>query len=675
MESNSKGNQVEFSISVTPHPGEVLSSYIIRMAIANHVEPDDIIRYFYTTRIQSYQIDIIPCLYGNLGVFAKLLHLTENDLQNMTFTNVQMKFNGYIGAGSPKNGLTYLHQIGIRKVCPICMSSTEPYYKLIWLVREVEICLEHKVRLVEQCTHCQSKFQYINPTLTSCLSCGRALSESDCEIIIGDLLIAQERIYKDWLFLFSPSNQLASDTQSLDTQRALTYKFLYFLSMFDANSLLGNNKSRQFRRGLVRFVLNIENDKAKDFPRVSITNFLQSLRHKNFTIDDFIRIEVPESFYQSLQQTRSAITPEECLSPWCADINKSSSMIRIDRSTFNFLRRKYSVVFICESCLMKFGKGKDIWEEISGDIQRIQEILPLVSQLYSKARICNIVGISERFAINRLLGYMLYHGLIPTDSISFYVPKRNNDVTVEMVKSLFMEIYPRTKNMRTTVLQIKNKLNLDLLEVYYYLAHHELVLFLHSNTVRSKKGEKGAVKEKWTEQADCIINEFISKEVVITVEQVAASMNVSQSYLASLGVNKYIRSARRKVQMLKVKGNSEELLRRVQEEFIKLIEKGQPIYMYNLYNSTGIRKSILLKRYPQVYDYIHQVYHQEKERQLQVKLARIKDVVTHRLKRSLSVTIKEVAKEAGIHERYFHQYAIYKNTVKEIIDQYQWKEN
>ncbi|MBU2560175.1 TniQ family protein [archaeon] len=170
----------EWTIHPTPIEGELLSSWVCRLARAKCLDSNLLLpglrMYNRDIDINSYEW-LVPRLVEHtrvpkgeieamlLGEWDKLLH--------------QFKRRGYpygiTGRPNYKNK-------GIR-LCPICLKEdSTPFYRRIWRIGAVTACTKHKTLLVDRCPKCGS---YIDPkrvkwnaSYTSCFNCGYELTEA-----------------------------------------------------------------------------------------------------------------------------------------------------------------------------------------------------------------------------------------------------------------------------------------------------------------------------------------------------------------------------------------------------------------------------------------------------------------------------------------------------------------
>ncbi|MEH7459151.1 TniQ family protein [Bacillus sp. JJ1127] len=169
---------------------ESLSSFLSRLAEAHHITLSSILQHYFkpfletNSSVKTYTSNnhLINGM-GELSISAVRLfeELTScRDLEKLTF----IKFK-YILDGSKLLKKT-------KEWCPNCFqemknSELPVYEKLIWTIRQYEICAKHNVKLVSQCKCCGSSQQQINlkNRIGFCQKCFSWLGEEYCGDIIN----------------------------------------------------------------------------------------------------------------------------------------------------------------------------------------------------------------------------------------------------------------------------------------------------------------------------------------------------------------------------------------------------------------------------------------------------------------------------------------------------------
>lgn len=145
-----------------PEPLESLTSYLVRLAAANSIcsiadlaavcFPDQ-----HSARIRNLKDYSCP----SLGKISVISACSEDVLQSMTFSHLLRKFGR---SASSVYSPTFLYASIARylRYCPMCLAES-CYYSLPWRFSSVYGCYKHSCRLLEECGHCVSLYQFSHP--------------------------------------------------------------------------------------------------------------------------------------------------------------------------------------------------------------------------------------------------------------------------------------------------------------------------------------------------------------------------------------------------------------------------------------------------------------------------------------------------------------------------------
>lgn len=149
-----------------PRYDELMSSWIVRLA---HLQRIKLESFCYRSWGRGAQIMTGDTdLYPHEVVIRKLALHTGASIEQVQATTFQ-PFAGMLFADIPSNGLTqWVTYFGSRKVlpraqglsfCPLCLAKDdEPYCRRIWRTAFATVCSVHKVRLLQNCPHCEAPF-------------------------------------------------------------------------------------------------------------------------------------------------------------------------------------------------------------------------------------------------------------------------------------------------------------------------------------------------------------------------------------------------------------------------------------------------------------------------------------------------------------------------------------
>jgi hypothetical protein len=133
-----------------PKPLESLTSYLMRLAQANHIcRPQAVFRLFWDRSHMERPSDYLPLSFGRLPLAAAC---SEAELRRTTFYHLGKKFNcsihprplGRFLSGCLSRSLRY---------CPQCVAEHSCYF-LPWRFLHLPGCMDHGCRFLERCSHC-----------------------------------------------------------------------------------------------------------------------------------------------------------------------------------------------------------------------------------------------------------------------------------------------------------------------------------------------------------------------------------------------------------------------------------------------------------------------------------------------------------------------------------------
>lgn len=191
-----------------PWDDESLTSYIQRISNANYLKPYEIWRSLVPPGKRYPRLGMEPLMeYSPASVIdmdnlARLLNLDVQILKNLTFYTVLTKiYNSEVDEGLlMRNGFFSRYVTYHRRFCPICLREKN-YYKRIWQVKEIKICIVHNAKLIDTCPKCSKHMSLLgtNAVVGKCDNCGFLLGK--CEVKVIEPFESELTIYKNWLFL------------------------------------------------------------------------------------------------------------------------------------------------------------------------------------------------------------------------------------------------------------------------------------------------------------------------------------------------------------------------------------------------------------------------------------------------------------------------------------------
>lgn len=476
-----------------------------------------------------------------------------SEIESMTLTNVFKKFNENTILDKTQlsaTGVNYIIERNLRRFCPICLKE-KGYYKLLWQIKEISICLEHNIPLQTICHKCGNEQLYISESLVdlSCFKCGNTLFNYPDIINDNDLLNKNYRYYKEWEFLKDGSKALSTYQHSKD--RDLALKILYLTQpskeIFNLNStrIISVSTSSKYKN----FVLKKESSKL-----VSIQMFFAVIRELKIDIEIFHKIEVPQKFIGLINNEREQRTVEICLCPWCEyyKINYKNNLRRLVNKFITMEGTKYSKPSICLGCSMKHG-----YNEITGDweVDRNVEILLKVKELMfirkNKTEIIEEDKISKRL-LDKLLGYIAYHKLVSYDVLKRFVSNKKETEEKDIL-NCFKEIAVATQSGLFDGL---NKASYKMFgwsqpQFYYNFWNKNIQEYLNfefypncSRENHTKKNNKINNIEDPKLLTKKVIERFLKLDIDISIDAVAKELGFGVTKCISLKLHPFIKEGK-----------------------------------------------------------------------------------------------------------------------------------
>jgi hypothetical protein len=185
-------------VHLKPNEDELLSSWMVRLAIAHGVNPDTLYSSLVPSRHQfpNYVDEIDDNLI--FFVLEKVTGVARDRIEATTLTPRRNNLTKYHSAGNrtpqampyqwimPVSSRHLPYQVFGLQYCPICLSEDKAaYFRRMWRFAFVTLCIEHRVLLLDRCARCSLPIDYRRNatvarqkrrrsifTMTNCYSCG-----------------------------------------------------------------------------------------------------------------------------------------------------------------------------------------------------------------------------------------------------------------------------------------------------------------------------------------------------------------------------------------------------------------------------------------------------------------------------------------------------------------------
>lgn len=668
---------MEEMLTIRPQPKweESLTSYLCRIAVRNEISFLEIWKLVNTgpkSKVQNifgYKLDIFPHEVINASTLAKLLCTSNSQIEDMTFYPLIKKFfNNHESVTQVYNYFMKNHIIKEkRRFCPKCLKE-KGFFKLIWQVREIEICDIHHVSLKSLCNNCLREQPYISKSLAfcECYYCQTALKTENEEVVNNEVFIMDQlQKYENWRYILHPTTELVTEKEidGLTKEKTLAIKLLFVAQGQQPKLKWSSVKS--LSRDKVRNFTGLVCDRTR-FQKVFIADLFHVLRTEHLSVERFVNIMVQSSYIQSFQAQIQEKEPGFCLTPWCSDGGTRKMIIELSGDGHHLkYKHRYSSAWICSSCFMRYGFSRytNQWGNIANEIQVISEVLNFLELGLTREKIREELKLGVHRA-NEIFGYLLYHELLSDHYVSFYRPKSQRNLIVEN----FDEIKNCARNAQYMYNVARRLFNWDQVTFYYYYASREFKALLIKES--SKRKQSVVQKAKRHREAKLSIDEMVQNNVGVTVKELAHTLDLSEGTIRYHGINVTAKEINQDQRESNLQQEQVKLVDAA-SEYVKLMnEKGEPIYSKDIYKYLDRSRKFIRKNFPLLYQWISEQIRLSKIYQDQKKnesiMALIRTARDKLIMAGEKVTVKAVYSKMGLsynifnHSKYRKMYSIIK---------------
>ena len=528
-----------FTIRPLPKRGESLTGYLLRVVHKNFVDLNSLLTSIHngSRRRTDHQIDILPGRVIDLDTLSGIVGVPLSQLRDLTFHSVVEKYVDQIDTSQEYP--TVMRDVtdkAYRRFCPVCLEE-DSVLKLIWQVKEVEICDKHHVRLTSKCPICGTEQPFLskNIAVLCCVSCGSKLGAHDVRKVENtDLIAAQLRIYSDWRYLMDSSiSSLIPEIKNYTKEESLAIVVTYLLQGKPKTYNPYNPEPIQPNlRKLVHGLVNMVRD-DNYLKRVTVIQSLSILRRLNLKPTDLRSICIPDSFVASLYPSEYSYGP--CLAPWCKFYGTSNGMKQILRKQCLMENRvQYAYPCVCTGCYMRYGIADSQWSNVPvsfcDGIDLIQKVRKLLNAGASLTEITRKLKIRYP-QMSRITGYLAYYQLLDASLAKKFTPLSIPDNVLECVK----QIGPFVSEIGQT--KAKKIYGWQTADFYYYMAMVEVQDYLAFNEEsniprRGNMVRKGRViTNEDTRKLMALIEQWKTSDTKIIFQSLAKAMNCPATLL------------------------------------------------------------------------------------------------------------------------------------------------
>lgn len=616
----------KFTVRPAPLTGESLSSYLLRACRENAVKYTDvkpiIEKNIKLGAAYGYKLDLIPNYAVNLQALSNLTGLSNEQIEKMTFSPIGRKLFDDVNENYDLFRVSLYKEVekNKRRFCIECMKE-KGVYKLIWQVKQINLCDKHLTPLTSCCPVCGHEQPYItdSQSIFACCKCNSSLiNNTKTECLTDEEIIHKEtREYENWNFLLNSLQPLTIQIEGLTKEKSLAIQLLYVAQGQKEHLKWSEIKvlSRSQIRGLTAFIKGRNSPKAK---KVSLQDLFKVASHLGLTIEEFTQIKVPSSYLRSIFVGTKDLQPGPCFAPWCESYQSNRTMVKLETKETNNRKNKYQMPSICTKCFTKYGysRASGKWEEI-GDKTTFMwgAVLPLLKAGHSFTEIKKITNCNNH-KLYENIGYIAYHSLAPSAITEHYVPKNIPEYLLES----FMELYKAARDYQSMCKNAKQKFGWKTPEFYYYLASKEVQEYLQLSPETNKRRSFKTLE--WSQKVDKVLKYLIDNDIQPSLKEVAATLECDERVLKYHKLDHLIKKAAEQ-QREKSLDEQERILWQKVKRFVEdMLIKVKKYSVEDVYKSIGATRKFVRKNFPDMAKWISNQTKLQKDR---INEKRIKD--------------------------------------------------
>ncbi len=577
----------KLSVRSRPFPDEALSSYLFRLSKANGLSLLSILNSIKTSRGHYVQqndiglLDFSPKSVVDTKRLAKMVDLPEEKLLSLSFYYALKTF---CSSDSVERSRVFSGMIRDHKYyCPKCLEE-KLYFKLIWKIQDVNVCVVHGIPLLRRCYSCGSLLKLHESALIrscqcrfklSCLENGKAISTTELE--------HQAWLYQAWNTLLKSGYFLNSFDVAIRILYILNFRQTVFdrekVDMVSINSSLSLATLLQHARG------SLSQKRTLHFSFI-----LNTLYDTQITMDEFLSMDIPQNFIDSIRQE---VVPKYdqlfCIAPWCSSYMNSGTLVKtgtsLRRLTSGELRYYY---LACKKCGCEYALNKkgEITER-TYFIKAYNRLKDIVFAEKSVKRLASELGFSED-KVKRCLAYF------QSRNIFSEADKRTNlDFTL---LNDFVNALEKGKTIKE--IQTWNR---------WGSYNHFLLHRFHSNVIQALiqfKRPRSCYNDSAVnrERVHQVLLQMLKEDLDITISSVSDMVGVCPETLRNWGCNEDIASAKSNQKEKRIQQMKNSLYNSI-DSYLES-HKQETVFSDDLYEYLGKKRTVLWRIAPEITSYV-----------------------------------------------------------------------
>lgn len=583
-------NNEKFTVRTKPLEGESLWGFIFRLLRLNGIPLLVFMNRIKTSNTHYVQradlglLDYIPTSLIDIGQIAELTGCSIDELLDMTFCNVLKTF----GVNQDEEHARFMSGIVQNKYrfCPKCLRN-RAYHRLLWKLSHIAVCPIHEISLMERCHACQKAIKFKEMVdLDGCPHCGYRLSNTPSQPVEFDLL-QQKWIHQAWETMIKTCD-LRFDPPGVATR--LLYLIGERNSKFDRKLIETCLNKKSILPTLLQHARNSLSQKRV----LHLTVLLETLCDQGISIDEFLHVEVPHSFIDSMKQgiTRR-VDQLSCQSPWCNGNGLPGTLVKTGTT---MKKRKSGETLLyylaCTEC------GCEYAVDDSGQLKERTYFIEAY-RLLNSITCSSETGLKQLAQVTGLTVDKLQRCLA-------YFSTRQGCTGVRLVCSLDMHLVIKFVGAIQSGTTMKEIRRWSCWTSY----EHFLIHRFHLEVMRALLGIKRPRHEK---RADTAVNREKVREAVgrllecdqdITLGVVCKLVGVCPETIRNWGCNEFIAEAKQLQWEQKVRSRKELIYQKVEDYLLH--NATNTVTSGMVYNLLGTNRTVLWRNAPEITSFIHE---------------------------------------------------------------------
>lgn len=572
-----------FTVRIKPLLGESLFSFMTRLSSANGISIYtlwNIVKVRENKRLRHDKISLInisPKSVIDSKRLGLLSGLCEKYILTMSSYYVLKRFSTSIHGSNAK---FVPEKVRDRfYYCPKCMNE-KPYHKLLWSISDIEICTLHKVALNNKCTHCNREIILKDIfELDICPYCNKHLS--NCY----SLPYNDEKELKWQYWLFNAYKEVLVPCDKYFSPPDIALKVVYIL----------NKRNPEYNKCIVekglenkQIVANLLQRirETREYRRVMHLSFILKILYKNnLTVKEFLSIEVPDSFLDSLRKdkTNDMISEANCLAPWCINYKEKGGLIKTGsqygKNRCGNISRWYMVCPKC-GCEYAYNNNDELYERTY--FIKAYNVLKEKAESGWTIKSLSMKLILKKEGVYRCLAYFNSRQLI-----SNLYDRHNIVFDIE----LFNKFICAVKSGERIIKIRKWSIWRDYYHFLFYRYHIDVITEI--NRSHCNKGEKKKINRDTSSLIENVLQKFLEQDIDITLVNICKEVHLCDETLRKNGFNLVIAKAKDEQKKIRILKLINKILLKAKEYLI--INKDEIITANDLYLYLGIGGGILRK--------------------------------------------------------------------------------